>query len=405
MIFIHIFSISFLFCSSLGAESLQYGDEISNSSDRINFLCHGDWGWPSRNQTLVAKQLGLYAESLKTSFIIALGDNFYPDGVESDTDPQWQSTFETVYKNISHHVPWYAILGNHDYHKNPQAQIDYYHNKRSNRWIMPDYFYEKLFFIKNSSSSPNHQVSVHIIFINTPILAPSESSHTKRSDKLIHKQLQAIEQMLEDSTATWRIVVGHYPVFSTGEHGDTAELVSKLLPLLQKNDVDMYINGHDHTLQHISWHGIDFVTSGHGAMPPEGWFPVDKHSIAEKGLKFASLEPGFASITVSSTNLSLEFVDKRGRILYKTTRTKDSHAIVRLVRPNNASINKLGGGIFGDSFWILSTLCIALFASVLAIQLIKQFTELSVRLEPACTISSDMEAHSSLIPMAINSDP
>ena len=82
---------------------------------------------------------------------------------------------------------------------------------------------------------------------------------------------------LKDSTAKWKIVVGHHPVRSIGHHGDTKELIRQLLPILevihlgqyifycilykkilviklnlQENNVDMYINGHDHCLEHIS---------------------------------------------------------------------------------------------------------------------------------------------------------
>jgi 3',5'-cyclic AMP phosphodiesterase CpdA len=45
---------------------------------------------------------------------------------------------------------------------------------------------------------------------------------------------------------TWLLVAGHYPVFSTGEHGDTSELKSYLLPLLTKYKVHAYFCGHDH---------------------------------------------------------------------------------------------------------------------------------------------------------------
>jgi tartrate-resistant acid phosphatase type 5 len=36
-----------------------------------------------------------------------------------------------------------------------------------------------------------------------------------------------------DSTAKWKIVVGHHPVRSIGHHGDTKELLTHLLPILE----------------------------------------------------------------------------------------------------------------------------------------------------------------------------
>lgn len=50
---------------------------------------------------------------------------------------------------------------------------------------------------------------------------------------------------------TWLIVVGHYPIFSRGEHGDISELKEYLLPLLIKYKVNAYICGHDHISEHL----------------------------------------------------------------------------------------------------------------------------------------------------------
>ncbi|CAA6674852.1 unnamed protein product [Spirodela intermedia] len=54
---------------------------------------------------------------------------------------------------------------------------------------------------------------------------------------------------------------------SVSVHGDTMELVKQLLPVLKANGVDLYINGHDHCLEHISSNDspIHFLTSGAGS--------------------------------------------------------------------------------------------------------------------------------------------
>lgn len=64
--------------------------------------------------------------------------------------------------------------------------------------------------------------------------------------------LQNVDSALKESNAKWKIVVGHHGIRSAGIHGDTKELVSQLLPILEANNVDLYINGHDHCLQHIT---------------------------------------------------------------------------------------------------------------------------------------------------------
>lgn len=87
---------------------------------------------------------------------------------------------------------------------------------------------------------------------------------------------QDLELALGEPSTKWKIVVGHHTVRSIGYHGDTEELVKNLLPilqviisfshiillhafplsliiynLLQAHEVNMYLNGHDHCLQHI----------------------------------------------------------------------------------------------------------------------------------------------------------
>jgi tartrate-resistant acid phosphatase type 5 len=45
--------------------------------------------------------------------------------------------------------------------------------------------------------------------------------------------MKDLETALRDSTAKWKIVVGHHPVRSIGHHGDTKELLTHLLPILE----------------------------------------------------------------------------------------------------------------------------------------------------------------------------
>lgn len=45
--------------------------------DTVSFLLIGDWGIPGLNQTMIATQMGDWAQQNKASFVVALGDNFY----------------------------------------------------------------------------------------------------------------------------------------------------------------------------------------------------------------------------------------------------------------------------------------------------------------------------------------
>ena len=101
-------------------------DKKGDSS--LSFLFLGDYGWPGKNQTEVANQMSIWSSNSKASFVIGLGDNFYHNGVNGVNDKQWNDSFHNIYHHDSlTRIPFYAILGNHDYHQQPQAEIDYYH--------------------------------------------------------------------------------------------------------------------------------------------------------------------------------------------------------------------------------------------------------------------------------------
>jgi hypothetical protein len=97
-----------------------------------------------------------------------------------------------VYNQSALQIPWCVILGNHDYHRNPQAQIDYGNHHVDGRWNMPDHEYIKVFTFNSSSDSnsnsnndssstdenvcgPSKPCTLQIVFIDTPILAPNET--------------------------------------------------------------------------------------------------------------------------------------------------------------------------------------------------------------------------------------
>lgn len=77
----------------------------------LRWLMLGDWGIGGYNQGYVAKAMGSYANTYSPSFVIALGDNFYTNGVQSTSDSQWSGSWSSVYLGYSGlRVPWYPVL-------------------------------------------------------------------------------------------------------------------------------------------------------------------------------------------------------------------------------------------------------------------------------------------------------
>lgn len=209
------------------------------------FHAVGDWGYNSHSLQNVAQSM---KKLFPTDFMVLLGDNFYPSGVSSVTDRRWD-LFETNFA----YLPCYAILGNHDYLQNPYAQIGY----RSAFWNMPAQYYDV------------QKEDCHFFFVDTHLLAPQTAhmlngTKVDHSSTLLHNHLQWLRQKLLASTAKWKIVFGHIPIFSNGIHGNNEELQSNLLPILTEARVDMYISGHDHNMQHIQHGKCHFFVLGSG---------------------------------------------------------------------------------------------------------------------------------------------
>lgn len=273
----------------------------------LNFVVLGDWGRNGeKDQRDVARQMAAAASDTGARFVLAVGDNFYEHGVASVDDPQWQSSFERVYTAPSLQVPWHAILGNHDYHLSSDAQIAY--SKISKRWHMPARYYIR-------TEPIDAATAVDFFFIDTMPMASFDDDEQPYRDKVpwhdVPNQMTWLEKALAASTAPWKIVVGHHPIYSGGQHGDTPFLVEQVLPLLQKHHVQAYINGHDHDLQHLQAGKVNLFCSGGGSKPR----PTRKTTHT----KFAEGCSGFMSVALQADKMDIRMIDDRGNLLYTAT--------------------------------------------------------------------------------------
>lgn len=286
--------------------------DLKKMDSALHFLVIGDWGRNGENyQKEVAAGMGKAAHDLNADFVIATGDNFYPYGVASTIDYHWISSFESIYRAQSLHVRWYPVLGNHDYISNPQAQVDY--TKISSRWTMPSRYHSQIFRINSRSET------VQIFFIDTDPMEkelrgnpPSE----KYPEGGMGEQMVWLKNELADSKATWKIVVGHHPLYSGGwrkNSSDTRRLKELLEPIFNRHKVDAYICGHEHHLEHIKPAGsTHHIISGAGSEAR----PVQKHPIV--GL-FAAPVQGFATISITGKEMLLQFINHKDELVYSTT--------------------------------------------------------------------------------------
>lgn len=243
------------------------------------FLAFGDFGMGTATQTQVANTMVNYCKENNCDFVTLLGDNFYPNGVTSSNDPNWKVKFEEPYKELV--MNFYPSLGNHDYFGNIEAQLEY--SQINPKWKFPSRYYTFT------------ECVVQFFVIDT--------------EKFDEAQALWLSEAINLSTAKWKIVVGHRPIFSHGGHGDNEKLKETLLPLI-KNKVDFYLSGHDHDLEYlVKDYDPEFVVSGAAAESR----PVG----TGKSTLFSESTEGFAYIKITPKEATVRFIDKNGELLFK----------------------------------------------------------------------------------------
>lgn len=283
--------------------------ELTVEKGSFNFLVIGDWGRNGdHNQKEVAEGLKKAAEKTDPEFIISTGDNFYCCGVASVNDPQWKTSFEDIYKGDALQIDWYSVLGNHDYHGNPQAEIDY--SKVSRRWNMPSRYYT---FVKETEGK-----ILRFIFLDTNPFVKKYLKHSEEYADIAKqdtaKQLQWLDSLLTRNEDL-KIVVGHHPVYSSSKrHGNTPELIEKLEPRFKKYNVQLYLSGHDHDLQLQKPEGkTHYIVSGAGS---------ELRAVSsENYTKYAGSVAGFALLSIKGNNYTLHFLDKNNMVVYTHSST------------------------------------------------------------------------------------
>nr|XP_043637473.1 purple acid phosphatase 3-like [Erigeron canadensis] len=305
------------------AAELKRFEHKVNSDGSFSFLVVGDWGRRGLyNQSNVAYQMGNVGEKNHVDFIISTGDNFYDNGLVDEDDPAFYDSFTNIYTAPSLQKQWYSVLGNHDYRGNVLAQLSPALTQRDNRWLC------LRSFILSAGN-------VEFFFVDTTPFQDKYFNETEQKydwrgvlprEEYLSQLLKNVEVALKESTARWKIVVGHHTLFSAGVHGSTLELLDKLLPILQENDVNLYINGHDHCLQHISSSNsqLQFLTSGGGSKAWRGDFNLENLN----EMKFFYDGQGFMAVEVRENDLNVAFYDIFGNILHKWSASESPHSFL-----------------------------------------------------------------------------
>eukprot|EP00928_Gymnodinium_smaydae_P011289 TRINITY_DN14184_c0_g2_i2.p1 TRINITY_DN14184_c0_g2~~TRINITY_DN14184_c0_g2_i2.p1 ORF type:complete len:699 (+),score=150.44 TRINITY_DN14184_c0_g2_i2:106-2097(+) len=262
-------------------------------------------------QHIVARIMKKVASEVHPKYILNVGDNFYPGGIDAwcnhgGTDAcsylstgQWDDVWEAPYAGPElGHLEWWSVLGNHDwggadtFSRAWDQQIAF--TWHSDRWLMPGLYWERkvqycdfsvdYYFLDTNIydvapvwEDPGHN------FCNRPnwggrscttIGGPTSPENcVSWFEQMYATQIEWLKERLAQSTADWQIIVTHFPP----QYG-----IEIWRPLFKKYGVDIFVSGHRHQQEvHYkekggSWHAPDLgdtawtVTGGGGGVTSEG---------------------------------------------------------------------------------------------------------------------------------------
>lgn len=263
------------------------------------FAVIGDAGNGSQAQYDVGAQMArTYAERPFAS-VLVLGDNIYEYG-----DPRlFDSRIEAPYKKLlDQNVRFYPVMGNHDVMQGYGPQQRAY-------WGAPAFYSQKL------------GDNIEVFGIDTTLFLPGYAGCYKDNPFLAYQQaavqLAWLEKALADSKAKFKIVFGHYPLYSSGLHGtkedSTVRLRAILEPVFKKHGVDVYLAGHEHHYEKSQViEGVQhFVSGAAGKLRPNIHYKDNPPYPREK--IFARYH--FMLFEETDLGLKYEVIGKSGKLL------------------------------------------------------------------------------------------
>jgi len=261
---------------------------VAPAGKAIRVLAFGDFGTGSEGQVKDAAAMAAYHKLHPFDFGLTLGDNFYGAGLNTPDSPRWQTQWENLYGPLN--IKFYPIYGNHDYGDpdSPAAELAY--AAKSKSWVFPAPYYT--------------------------FTAGAAQFFAIDNIRLSSDELDWLDRELAKSTAKWKIVYGHYHIYSA-TRGDNDEkednLIARLLPVLEKNHVQIYLNGHEHNMQEARTESpVHFFTSGAGGAGLYDLQPTYKKSV------FKDKQFGFTVLEIDDAHADVIFVDEDGNEVYRS---------------------------------------------------------------------------------------
>lgn len=221
----------------------------------------------------VSNAMKAYCALVRCDAGVMLGDNIYPDGPTGGADGRDDARrFDDIllapYKDFGAFTPdfrIYATLGNHDWRTSREAAMSEVRYLETT----PPFYMDGIIY---SVRPPAGGGEVELFVLDTEVLLAGTTVYedgladdgsepppsvievpepwTKPQTDLERGMAEWLERSLRESDARWKIVIGHHPIWSSaGSKYEEAKVMRRLiLPALCRY-ADMYIAGHEHTLE------------------------------------------------------------------------------------------------------------------------------------------------------------
>lgn len=266
----------------------------SGSAAPFTFVAFGDYGLDVQSQRDLRDQM------LKDSFdfILTTGDNAYYTGAYAEFDAK---VFK-IYADIFSRAAVFPGLGNHDVVTENGAP------------------YLDLFDPPRAARRSETQERYYSFDYGNAHFAVLDSNRLDAEDSAAADMYAWLRDDLSRTTRLWKIVVLHYPPYSTGSHGSNMRAREKLTPIFEQTGVQLVLAGHDHTYQRSQplvgeaaagqdESGIVYVVTGAGSAASYGctgasWLVV---SICSEPFGL------YSRVTVGGDCLLIEAIDAQGR--------------------------------------------------------------------------------------------
>jgi tartrate-resistant acid phosphatase type 5 len=274
----------------------------AQTSSSVRFATIGDFGWDGT----ALGDVSALIHSWNPDHVLALGDNNYDNGAASTIDPNigkyfhdYISPYTGSYGAGAATNKFWAVLGNHDWiAAGATPYLNYFSFPNNER------YYDVV------------QGPVHFFAIDSDPNEPSGNTSSSTQANWLMGRLAA-------STSPWKIVFFHHPPFSSGQHGNNANMNWPF----QAWGAHAVISGHDHTYERFDIGGVPYFVNGLGGRSLYAWGTIKSGSVARYNSDY-----GAQLVDATDQSITFKFFNRAGALI------------------DTYTMNKSGGGSTTTSF-------------------------------------------------------